>query len=933
MKSLLYIFLLASSLSFVGCDDKASDSNAKVLMDNSTQAPKSVVVNKVHTLKDSVKLELEGEAGSVILLNGEIIAEIGDDGKAIVKHKLSGEDGNKTISIVLENPYGKRSKPITVSVVKDTTPPNIELVGSKSIDIEVDSNFIDPGIKVSDNISSLSDINITKNSNLDINTIGKYSIEYIAKDKAGNSSSVTRELIVIPKKETNHAPTYNNSLKDINTQDAKSLNIDLSQAFSDPDGDTLTYTVKNLPSGLKLEADKIRGTLANDASIKSPYDIEVTAKDPAGKSVQAKFKLNITNPAPLAKDDSVSLNQDTNIEINVLSNDSDIDGDTITIKAISKNPTHATAVIKSNKILYTPEANYKGSDSFKYLIEDAQGATSEAEVTVSVKAVNHAPTYNNTLKDINTQDAKNLNIDLSQAFSDPDGDTLSYTVNNLPSGLKLEADKITGTLANDASIKSPYNIEVTAKDPAGKSVVAKFKLEVEASNITANNDNLKTIKNRGIAFYPYKNDSAKNGLNITTIVVEQKPQKGNAIVDFNGTIIYKPNNNEVGEDRFTYKICDKSDPENCDNADVIITIEDMNTNKVQKQEWGFKPFDIPDNIINVTPSNNIQYEIDKLKRLGGGIIKFGEGTYYVRNLKIPHDIVLEGAGIDKTILKVYNGGNLMEARGEDASDRDVNSGSRNIIVRNLTADCRNNNDNGCLEFNYGTYNVLVENIHVFGASRSNIGAWNEKWSKAGYFTIRNVISHDTEQWHGIALRFIKGAIVKDNIIYKVNGDGIDLSRVDHGEMVNNYIYDTGYGSKFPGCNYMYIHDNYIEGVWIEGGIKFNPMNSTYNNEYFHLENNVLVHTKGGIIDWGDTAPSPHFAEFVSKNNIVKDDDWDKNLVRVANGTALYDYGDNVKDRYGEDPSDNFDIYKVRTKDQDPYDVDGVGYKSWPKLSN
>ena len=57
------------------------------------------------------------------------------------------------------------------------------------------------------------------------------------------------------------------------------------------------------------------------------------------------------------------------------------------------------------------------------------------------------------------------------------------------------------------------------------------------------------------------------------------------------------------------------------------------------------------------------------------------------------------------------------------------------------------------------------------------------------------------------------------------------------------------------------------------------------------------------------------------------------MVRVANGTALYDYGDSVKNRNGQDISDEFSVYKIRAKDQDPYNTDGVGYKSWPKLSN
>ena len=629
----------------------------------------------------------------------------------------------------------------------------------------------------------------------------------------------------------NHAPVYNGESSQFNFEDASTVNIDLNQYFSDPDGDQLSYAIEGLPKDITLNKTSglISGRLSSDASKSSPYNIIVTVSDSNGAQIEKRFTLIVENIAP----------------------------------------------------------KYRGD-----------------------------------LEDINSVNGANLVLDISKSFYDPDGDILSFMANGLPEGLQIDSSKgvISGTLASDANLKSPYNITLTVKDGDGGSVDANFSIIVLEKGLIAIDDTISTLENRPVALYPYRNDlDPDKSIDISTVALESLPKNGNAFVDFNGTVVYLPKDNFVGVEKFTYRVCDKSEQKRCSSAEITVEVNATDSNNVATN-WGFNEFSIPNNSVTLTPKDSLQRAIDNLKSQGGGTIKLSEGTFYVKNIRLASNIVIEGAGINKTILKTYGNGLMMESR----------DNMENIIVRNLTADCRNNGDYGCLEFNYGTHNVLIENIHVFGATRNNIIAWNEDWSSAGNFTIRNVISHDTVLWHGIALRFIKGAVVSNNLVYKVGGDGIDMSRVHYGEVVNNNVYDTGYGVKFPGSDYIYMHDNYIEEVWVEGGIKFNPMSNEYNNEHFHLENNVLVKTKGGIIDWGDSAPSPHFAEFVSRNNSVINDYWNKNMVRVANGIALYDYGDNVKNREGETITDEFEIVVRKSKDKDPYDSDGVGYKSWEK---
>ena len=83
------------------------------------------------------------------------------------------------------------------------------------------------------------------------------------------------------------------------------------------------------------------------------------------------------NNAPLAMDDKATLDENTNVTINILSNDSDSDGtiDVTTLKIVT-SPTNGTVTVKDGKVIYTPTENYYGTDSFTYTIRDNEGLVS-----------------------------------------------------------------------------------------------------------------------------------------------------------------------------------------------------------------------------------------------------------------------------------------------------------------------------------------------------------------------------------------------------------------------------------------------------------------------------------------------------------------------------------------------------------------------------
>ncbi len=143
--------------------------------------------------------------------------------------------------------------------------------------------------------------------------------------------------------------------------------------------------------------------------INSEFSDQVSDHDPS----VARFNLAPLNIPPVATSDTAATNEDTSVSINVLTNDIDTNGDVLQITAIATTPGNGTAVINDNGtpsnfaddfIVYTPNANYNGSDSFAYTISDGKGGTATAAVSLTINPVNDPATIAGTATATVTED-------------------------------------------------------------------------------------------------------------------------------------------------------------------------------------------------------------------------------------------------------------------------------------------------------------------------------------------------------------------------------------------------------------------------------------------------------------------------------------------------------------------------------------------------
>ena len=89
------------------------------------------------------------------------------------------------------------------------------------------------------------------------------------------------------------------------------------------------------------------------------------------------------NTAPVAVDDTVTTNEDVAVTVDVVINDTDVDGDTLFVDSVGV-ASDGSVTVSSGSVVYTPNANFNGTDSFDYTVSDGTD-TDTGTVTVTVR--------------------------------------------------------------------------------------------------------------------------------------------------------------------------------------------------------------------------------------------------------------------------------------------------------------------------------------------------------------------------------------------------------------------------------------------------------------------------------------------------------------------------------------------------------------------
>ena len=519
--------------------------------------------------------------------------------------------GNDSFTYSVSDNEGGSSNPatvtITVSNVNDA--PTIDSSAISTVEedalyeYQVAASDIDNGDSLTINSSTplpswliLSD-NGDGSANLvgtpDNDAVGEYDINLTVTDGSGASDTQAFTLTVI---NVNDVPIINSSV--ISTVEEDTL-YEYQVAASDIDnGDSLTISSSTpLPSWLILSDNgdgsaSLMGTPDNNAV--GEYDINLTVTDDSSASDSQAFTLTVinVNDAPIAENDNATATEDTQLVFTVLNNDSDPDGDTLTIATVSANNGTVTVNSADQSLNYSPNANFNGSDTINYTISDGNGGTATALVMVTVNGINDAPVANDDNASVNED--SNINISVLENDNDVDGDTLTITTATATSGAVTIDNGISLTYTPNVNFSGTDTINYTISDGQGASASSSVSVTISAVNDIpiANADIASTNEDTSVNIDVLANDIDVDGDTLT--ITAATATSGAVTIDNGISLTYTPNVNFNGSDTIDYTMSD----DNGGTATAIVTVSVVSVNDAPTYTDGIAS--IAENVANNT---------------------------------------------------------------------------------------------------------------------------------------------------------------------------------------------------------------------------------------------------------------------------------------------------------------------------------------------
>ncbi|ELS9255510.1 tandem-95 repeat protein [Vibrio parahaemolyticus] len=519
----------------------------------------TLTVRDTDTPEDQLTVSLENNSnGYFVLVGNEVkLTQVGVD--AVNNDELNLKD--LTISASVSdgvNPTANDSDSLVVNRVNDA--PTVEnAIADQVLSEDFATYTIDLNEVFKDTDSSL-EFSVSGNNSIQISIVsgvatitptadwnGKETITFTAKDPSGESVSQTVNFTVAP-------------VVDI---EADSTNVveDTPTIINVLGNDT--FEGKDKVVSLDAENGPKNGTVIvnNDGTVTYTPNDNYVGKDTftyivtsGGVSESTTVEVNVTpvNDAPVAKDDIATTQEDTAVTIDVLPNDTDVDGDKLSIQSASVPEAQGKVEIVDGKLVFTPAENFNGDAEITYTVTDG-ALTDQATVKVTVNAVNDTPVVESNIADqALAEDFTPYTIDLNTAFSDVDNvdGELTFSVSG-NSNIQVAIVNGIATITPTADWNGSETLTFTATDPSGESIsqTVNFTVapvaDIVADSVTVVEDTPTIIKVLG-------NDTFEGDDKVVSLDTNNGPANGTVSINPDGSVTYTPNDNYHGTDSFTY---------------------------------------------------------------------------------------------------------------------------------------------------------------------------------------------------------------------------------------------------------------------------------------------------------------------------------------------------------------------------------------------
>lgn len=287
---------------------------------------------------------------------------------------------------------------------------------------------------------------------------GNYSVTFQAHD--GNSPSTTTVNITVI--DVNTAPTIG-TIPDKSVNEGVTLTFDITA--TDAEGDVLTYSATNLPTGALFDAATRKFTWKPSSTQAGEYFVTFSVTD--GKlsaSTSVKITVIDANAAPeITPINDKTINTGQTLSFDLLATDAD--GDALTY-GTSTLPQGASFDVTTKKFSWKPTSSQAGDYEISFFVSDGK-LTSSIKVKIKVIKVNSAPVFDSKTITDTTISVHTVSMLFKYQFkvTDPDGDALTYRLDgDYPSGSTLSASGLFNWITTKASAGRVFMFMVTASD-------------------------------------------------------------------------------------------------------------------------------------------------------------------------------------------------------------------------------------------------------------------------------------------------------------------------------------------------------------------------------------------------------------------------------------------------------------------------------------
>lgn len=323
------------------------------------------------------------------------------------------------------------------------------------------------------------------------------------------------QVIYTPAQNYSGPDQFTYSIRDGELEDTAVVSINVTAANDAPVANDDTFTVTE-------DTPKALDVLANDADIDSTISLSSITVQPAHGAARieggqvlympeqnyngpdqftysvtdgnlsdvAVVSLTVTavNDAPTATNDEFTIDEDTQLAVkisDILANDRDTDGPQLTIVLPAdqaSKPQNGTVEIQGDSIIYRPNPDFFGSDTFTYMASDGSANSNPATVTIRVNSVNDPPQMEG---DPTPQAQVNVPYQFTVQLKDVDGGDLRVELSPNPTWLAIAQQgngsaTLSGTPTNDDANNNGgnYTFTLTVTDAAGAQVNKTFTIQV-----------------------------------------------------------------------------------------------------------------------------------------------------------------------------------------------------------------------------------------------------------------------------------------------------------------------------------------------------------------------------------------------------------------------------------------------------------------------